>query len=130
MITPTNPYDHGGLERHPANILRLISELEGSYQLLKYMGFTDDMNTIEQMKRPYSNCTSKQRKSMTPSTNNNWFTSTSDTPYDRHYYTINNKRFDDYEQLRQYWWQQSITNQTVIIHDYKTQKRTSDSKGF
>ena len=69
---------------------------------------------------------------MTPTTttNNNWFTHTSDKPYDRHYYTINNKRFDDYEQLRQYWWQQSITNQTVIIHDYKTQKRTSDSKGF
>ena len=68
---------------------------------------------------------------MTPTTTNNtWFTSTSDQPYDRHYYTINNKRFDDYEQLRAYWWQQTITNQTVIVHDLTHTKRTSDSKGF
>ena len=46
-------YDFGGLERQPANILRLISELEGSYQLLKYMGFEDDMNTLDAMKKPY-----------------------------------------------------------------------------
>ena len=46
-------YDFGGLERHPANILRLISELEGSYQLLKYLGFEDDMNTLNAMKKPY-----------------------------------------------------------------------------
>ena len=46
-------YDFGGLERHPANILRLISELEGSYQLLKYLGFEDDMNTLDAMKKPY-----------------------------------------------------------------------------
>ena len=45
-------YDFGGLERHPANILRLISELEGSYQLCKYMGFEDDMNTLDEMKKP------------------------------------------------------------------------------
>ena len=57
-----SPYDHGGLERHPANILRLISELEGSYQLLKYMGFTDDMNTIEQIKRPYYKLYFKTKK--------------------------------------------------------------------
>ena len=60
---------------------------------------------------------------MTPTTSNsNWFTSTSDKLYDRHYYTINGKRFDDYELVRQYWWQQTITNQTVIVHDYKTNK--------
>jgi hypothetical protein len=46
-------YDYGGLERHPTNILRLISDLEGSYQLLKYMGFEDDMNTLDAMKKPY-----------------------------------------------------------------------------
>ena len=62
MITPTNPYTQGGLERHPANILRLISELEGSYQLLKYMGFEDDMNTIEQIKRPYYKLYFKTKK--------------------------------------------------------------------
>jgi hypothetical protein len=57
-----NPYDHGGLERHPANILRLLSELEGSYQLLKYMGFTDDMHTIEELKRPYYKLYFKTKK--------------------------------------------------------------------
>ena len=56
---------------------------------------------------------------MTPTTNTNWFTHTSDKLYDRHYYTINNKKFDDYEQLRSYWFQIPITNQTVIVHDYK-----------
>ena len=55
-------YDHGGLERHPANILRLISELEGSYQLLKYMGFTDDMNTLDQMNKPYYKLYFKTKK--------------------------------------------------------------------
>tara|TARA_Y100000385_G_scaffold40741_1_gene37934 strand:- start:1080 stop:1283 length:204 start_codon:yes stop_codon:yes gene_type:complete len=49
----TSKYDFGGLERHPANILRLISELEGSYQLCKYMGFEKDMNTLNEMKKPY-----------------------------------------------------------------------------
>jgi hypothetical protein len=46
-------YDFGGLERCPANILRLISELEGSYQLCKYMGFEDDMNTLDEIKKRY-----------------------------------------------------------------------------
>jgi hypothetical protein len=46
-------YDFGGLEKHPANILRLISELEGSYQLCKYMGFGDDMKVLEEMKGRY-----------------------------------------------------------------------------
>jgi hypothetical protein len=48
-----NIYSFGGLERSPTNVLRLISELEGSYQLLKYMGFEDDMNLIEGMKKRY-----------------------------------------------------------------------------
>ena len=46
-------YDFGGLDRHPANVLRLISELEGSSQLCKYMGFEEDMNTLNEMKKPY-----------------------------------------------------------------------------
>ena len=46
-------YDFGGLEKHPVNILRLISELEGSFQLCKYMGFEDDMNTINDIKKKY-----------------------------------------------------------------------------
>ena len=46
-------YEFGGLDRHPANVLRLLSELEGSYQLLKYMGFQDDMDTLDEMKKRY-----------------------------------------------------------------------------
>ncbi len=46
-------YDFGGLDRHPVNVLRLISELEGSSQLLKYMGFEEDMNTLNDMKKRY-----------------------------------------------------------------------------
>jgi len=65
----TNPYTHGGLERHPANILRLISELEGSYQLCKWMGFEDDMHTLDQMKKPYYKLYFKTKKEY--DTNNN-----------------------------------------------------------
>ncbi len=46
-------YEFGGFEVSPTNILRLISELEGSYQLLKYMGFGDDMKVLEEMKGRY-----------------------------------------------------------------------------
>lgn len=46
-------YIHGGLERDPVNILRLISELEGSYQLLKYMAYDEDMKVLEEMKTRY-----------------------------------------------------------------------------
>ncbi len=41
------------LEVDKINILRLISELEGSYQLLKYMGLQEDMNTINEIKKKY-----------------------------------------------------------------------------
>ena len=64
---------------------------------------------------------------MTPTTtNNNWFTHTSDKPYDRHYYTINNKRFDDYEHLRAYWFNTPITNQVVHVHDYSPIPNTTN----
>ena len=46
-------YRFGGFEVSPVNILRLISELEGSYQLLKYMGFQEDMDTLDEMKKRY-----------------------------------------------------------------------------
>ena len=39
-------WEPGGLDRHPINVLRLISELEGSYQLLKYMGYEEDRDTL------------------------------------------------------------------------------------
>ncbi len=53
------------------------------------------------------------------------FTHTSALPYDRHYYTVNNKRFDDYEQMRAYWFMNTFTKgETVIVHDY------TNNKGF
>ena len=49
----SSKYSFGGLDRTSINVLRLLSELEGSYQLLKYMGFQEDMDTIEEMKKRY-----------------------------------------------------------------------------
>lgn len=46
-------YQKGGLPIESINLLRLISELEGSFQLCKYMGFEDDMNTINDIKKKY-----------------------------------------------------------------------------
>ena len=53
MSKEHDKWSHGGLEPTPVNILRLISELEGSYQLLKYHAFDDDMDTIDEMKKRY-----------------------------------------------------------------------------
>ena len=46
-------FKSGGLAVKAVNILRLLSELEGSSQLCKYMGFEEDMNTIDNMKKRY-----------------------------------------------------------------------------
>ena len=46
-------HQHGGLPRQSVNILRLISELEGSYQLTKYMAFDDDNAILDEMKQRY-----------------------------------------------------------------------------
>lgn len=46
-------YCFGGFPRGSINILHLLSELEGSYQHLKYMGFKEDMETIEEIKQRY-----------------------------------------------------------------------------
>ena len=46
-------YDFDGQPPIAVNILRLISELEGSSQMLKYMGFEEDMNAINEMKKRY-----------------------------------------------------------------------------
>ena len=46
-------YEFGGRLVTPTNLLLLISEMEGTYQHLKYMGFKDDMNIIEEMKKRY-----------------------------------------------------------------------------
>lgn len=61
-------YCFGGFPRASTNYLWLISELEGSYQHLKYMGFKEDMETIEEIKQRYYKLyfqTKKQEKNET-----------------------------------------------------------------
>ena len=53
MSDDLSKWTHGGLERSSINILRLISELEGVYQLTKYMAFDDDNAIITTMKQRY-----------------------------------------------------------------------------
>ena len=53
MSNDHDKWTHGGLEQSSVNILRLISELEGAYQLTKYMAFDDDNAIITQMKQRY-----------------------------------------------------------------------------
>ena len=58
-------WSHGGLEPSSINILRLISELEGAYQLTKYMAFDEDNAIIDSMKQRYYKLyfkTSKQER--------------------------------------------------------------------
>lgn len=52
-INPSSYYKEGGLPVEQTNLLRLISELEGSSQLCKYMGFVDDMETLDKIKKKY-----------------------------------------------------------------------------
>ena len=52
-MTDFSSYRFGGFPVTSVNILRLISELEGSYQLLKYMGFKEDMETLDEIKKRY-----------------------------------------------------------------------------
>ena len=65
MSNNRNKWSHGGLEPNSINILRLISELEGAYQLTKYMAFDDDNAIIDEMKKRYYKLyfqTSKQER--------------------------------------------------------------------
>ena len=65
MSNEQSKWSHGGLPRHSINILRLISELEGAYQLTKYMAFDEDNAIIDSMKQRYYKlyfATSKQEK--------------------------------------------------------------------
>jgi len=58
-------WSHGGLEPSSINILRLLSELEGCYQLTKYMAFDDDNAILDEMKKRYYKLyfkTSKQER--------------------------------------------------------------------
>ena len=58
-----NKYVFGGHEVNSINILRLLSELEGSYQLLKYMGFAEDMEKLDEIKKRYYKLYFKLKKS-------------------------------------------------------------------
>ena len=53
MSNERSKWEHGGLEPNSVNILRLISELEGAYQLTKYMAFDEDNAIIDSMKQRY-----------------------------------------------------------------------------
>ena len=53
MSNDLSKWSHGGLQPTSTNILRLISELEGAYQLTKYMAFDDDNAILTQMKQRY-----------------------------------------------------------------------------
>lgn len=46
-------YKFGGRPVTAINLLLMISEMEGTYQHLKYMGFKEDMEVIEEMKGRY-----------------------------------------------------------------------------
>ena len=49
----SNEYSYGGLKPSSTNILRLLSELEGAYQLTKYMAFDNDNAILDEMKKRY-----------------------------------------------------------------------------
>ena len=46
-------FTFGGREVTPIHLLLLLGEMEGVYQQLKYMGFEDDMNSMEELKKKY-----------------------------------------------------------------------------
>ena len=65
MSNELSKWSHGGLEPSSINILRLLSELEGCYQLTKYMAFDDDNAILDEMKKRYYKLyfkTSKQER--------------------------------------------------------------------
>ena len=72
MSNNLSKWSHGGLQPNSINILRLISELEGCYQLTKYMAFDDDNAIITEMKQRYYKLyykTVKEEKNNVSSTN-------------------------------------------------------------
>ena len=52
-ISDHSNYTQGGRPVTSINLLLLLGEMEGVYQHLKYMGFEDDMNSIDIMKKKY-----------------------------------------------------------------------------
>lgn len=52
-MSQIDKYCFGGHEISSVNIARLLSELEGSSTLLKYMGFKEDMEELDKIKKKY-----------------------------------------------------------------------------
>jgi len=62
-------YSFGGRPVTSINLLLLIGEMEGVYSHLKYMGFEEDMNVIDEMKQRYYKLyfkTTKEEKANNP----------------------------------------------------------------
>ncbi len=59
-------YSFGGRDVTSINLLLLLSEMEGVYQHLKYMGFKEDMDTIDNMKKTYYTLYFKKKKEEKP----------------------------------------------------------------
>ena len=62
-------YSFGGRPVTSINLLLLIGEMEGVNSHLKYMGFEEDMNTIDEMKKRYYSLyfkTTKEEKANNP----------------------------------------------------------------
>ena len=55
-------YTAGGRPVTATHLLLLLSEMEGVYQHLKYMGFVEDMDTIDKMKKRYYTLYFKKNK--------------------------------------------------------------------
>ena len=62
MKKSLSEWTFGGRPVTAINLLLLISEMEGTYQHLKYMGFEEDMNAIDEMKKRYYSIYFKQKK--------------------------------------------------------------------
>lgn len=70
MSNHLDRYKFGGRPVTGVNLLLLIGEMEGVYQHLKYMGFKEDMDTIDEMKKRYYSLyfkTNKEEKRQTSS---------------------------------------------------------------
>ena len=61
-MKPLSEYEFGGTPVTTTQLLLLISDLAGTYQNLKYMGFEEDMNTIAEMKKRYYKLYFKTKK--------------------------------------------------------------------
>jgi hypothetical protein len=61
-MKPLSEYEFGGRPVTSTHILLLISEMEGTYQNLKYMGFKEDMEIIGEMKKRYYKLYFKTKK--------------------------------------------------------------------